>query len=515
MMYEDWTYDPDAAAMSMTTGLPAASLFGANGYHFADPSQMTTLTGQNRGGSNAWLWQPTETNTAYNPYQFGGQNNYMTGEVARYLRALGYQGNTPEGGNISADDATALNQFLGQHGLSVQTGTHQVPGYSQNTGIQRIIDSNGNPVAVDARNNRYDGNDRLTDIGKAAALAAGAYYAFGGIPGLGEATAAGGTGAGAGTSTLGAGATGAGSAGLTASLPSSAELLGGLSSSSSLFTPMAYAPTLGAGAGLTAGIGAADLGGLSSAGLEASGWAAPISGAQSSAGLGSFGTLGAGATAPSVTTPGIGAADTAGIGLSNTAPLTGVPSTAGAGGLLGSIANSGVGQAVGQVADLVGGGSNLAAIIGGIAGATQGGGNNTATRQTRTDPRFDAYLYGTGPGDTNSLLGAAQQFWQQNRSGLNPTMQAALDMQRSVLQDPAYAQSYTNMRDVGSGLLGRQVAGNPFTMANPPQFGRNAPAMPQAQTNPFMGLFSQTQQQQSQQAPEGAGLLNPFRRIGG
>lgn len=488
MMYEDWTYDPDAAAMSMTTGLPAASLFGANGYHFADPSQMTTLTGQNRGGSNAWLWQPTETNTAYNPYQFGGQNNYMTGEVARYLRALGYQGNTPEGGNISADDATALNQFLGQHGLSVQTGTHQVPGYSQNTGIQRIIDANGVPVAVDARNNRYDGNDRLTDLGKAAAIAAGGYYAFGGLPGVGEAAAAG----------SGAGA-GAGSAGLTASLPSSAELLGGLTSSSSLFNPIALAPSLGAGAGLTAGIGAADMGGLSSAGLEASGWAAPISGAQSSAGLGSFGTLGAGAGAPSVTTPGISAADTAGIGLSNTAPLTGVPSTVGGGGLLGSIANSGVGQAVGQVADLVGGGRNLAGIVGGLLGATQGGGSDTSTRQTRTDPRFDPYLYG----DTGFLSQLQQQF-NATKSGTNADITAGQNMLRDLYTSPAYTQGYQDMRSAGQGLLGRSIAGNPFTMANPPQFGRNSPAMQQSPENPFMGMFAQTQ------AMPQRGLLNPF-----
>jgi len=174
MYLDDGNFDPDAMmGLSAAQTSPLASLFGANGYHYAAPSQMQTLTGQNRGGSNAWLWQPAEQNTVYNPYQFGGQNNYMTGEVARYLRALGYQGNTPEGGDIGADDATAINQFLGQHGLSVQTGTHHVPGYSQNTGIQRIIDANGVPVAVDARNNRYDGNDRLTDIGKAAAIAAG------------------------------------------------------------------------------------------------------------------------------------------------------------------------------------------------------------------------------------------------------------------------------------------------------------------------------------------------------
>ena len=488
MYLDDGNFDPDAMmGLSAAQTSPLASLFGANGYHYADPSQMQTLTGQNRGGSNAWLWQPAEQNTVYNPYQFGGQNNYMTGEVARYLRALGYQGDAPEGGDISQTDATALNQFLGQHGLSVQTGTHQVPGYSQNTGIQRIIDANGVPVAVDARNNRYDGNDRLTDIGKAAAIAAGGYYALNGLTGIGASAGS------------GAGAAGAGSAGLTASLPSSAELLGGLTSSSSLFNPIALAPSLGAGAGLTAGIGAADMGGLSSAGLEASGWAAPISGAQSSAGLGSFGTLGAGAGAPSVTTPGISAADTAGIGLSNTAPLTGVPSTAGGGGLLGSIANSGVGRAVGQVADLVGGGRNLAVIAGGLLGATQGGQSQTATTQSRTEPRFDPYLYGD-----NGFLSQLQQQFNATKSGTNADITAGQNMLRDLYTSPAYTQGYQDMRSAGQGLLGRSIAGNPFTMASPPQFGRISPAMQQSPENPFMGMFAQTQTMPQR------GLLNPF-----
>jgi hypothetical protein len=219
--------------------------------------------------------------------------------------------------------------------------------------VAQLVNAAGDVVANDAHT--YGKTDRAATAAAVLATLGGVGLSMGlGGAGAGAGGAAGGGGAGAAGSTLGAGASGAagaGSAGLTASLPSSAELLGGLTSSSSLFNPIALAPSLGAGAGLTAGIGAADMGGLSSAGLEASGWAAPISGAQSSAGLGSFGTLGAGAGAPSVTTPGISAADTAGIGLSNTAPLTGVPSTVGGGGLLGSIANSGVGQAVGQVAD--------------------------------------------------------------------------------------------------------------------------------------------------------------------
>jgi len=393
MYLDDGNFDPDAMmGLSAAQTSPLASLFGANGYHYADPSQMQTLTGQNRGGSNAWLWQPAEQNTVYNPYQFGGQNNYMTGEVARYLRALGYQGNAPEGGDIGADDATAINQFLGQHGLSVQTGTHHVPGYSQNTGIQRIIDANGVPVAVDARNNRYDGNDRLTDIGKAAAIAAGGYYALNGLPGVGAAS--------------------------------------------------------GSGAG--AGAGAME------------GTLLDLLGAEGMGSLG-FGSSAAGALG------GVGQA-------------------------IGSVSG-----AIGSAANLVGGGQNLAGIVGGLLGATQGGQSQTATTQSRTDPRFDPYLYGD-----NGFLSQLQQQFNATKSGTNADITAGQNMLRDLYTSPAYTQGYQDMRSAGQGLLGRSIAGNPFTMASPPQFGRNSPAMQQSPENPFMGMFAQTQTMPQR------GLLNPF-----
>lgn len=107
--------------------------------------------------------------------------------------------------------------------------------------------------------------------------------------------------------------------------------------------------------------------------------------------------------------------------------------------------------------------STVAPILGGLLGASEAGKPNTATSQSKTDPRLDQYLYGSGYGDQNSLLGAAQSLWQQNKSGMNPTMQVGLDMQRSALMDPAYGQSYQNMRTTGMGLLNTPVAGNPFT----------------------------------------------------
>jgi hypothetical protein len=380
----------------------------------ADPSQMTTITGQNRGGSNAWLWQPTEQNTKYQAYNFGGENNYMTGEVAKYLKALGYSGNLASGGNISDADAQAVNAFLQDRGLSVQTGTHQVPGASQHTGIQRIIDANGVPVAVDARNNRYDGNDRLTDVAKAGALAAAAYGAYGllgGGSGAGAATGATGTGAGAGAGA----AAGAG------------EL-----------TTLANGVTFGAPG---AGSAAFALPGAAASGGSVLSLGAPTVGFGGAAGLG---------------------------GLAGGSAAFALPAATGGGGLLASLGTAGkvlgnVGSAIGGLSSAVGGAGNLAALAGGVLGATQGGKDTTATTTNQIDPRMAQYLYGSGYGDKQSLLGAAQDWWKNNQSGMNANMTQGLDMLKSLYTSPGYSQGYTQMRDVGQGLLGRPIAGNPFT----------------------------------------------------
>jgi hypothetical protein len=115
------------------------------------------------------------------------------------------------------------------------------------------------------------------------------------------------------------------------------------------------------------------------------------------------------------------------------------------------------------VADAVGGGKNLAGLIGAVAGASEGGGTVTKTGEEKIDPRMAQYLYGTGYGDTNSLLGAAQALYKQNPTGINPTMQQGMDMTKAALTDPAYAQGYQTMRTAGMGLLGQGVAANPFT----------------------------------------------------
>lgn len=133
-------------------------------------------------------------------------------------------------------------------------------------------------------------------------------------------------------------------------------------------------------------------------------------------------------------------------------------------------ANSGIGSSLingaSGLANLVGGGQNLAGLVGAVAGAAEGGGTNTKTSEEKLDPRMAQYLYGTGYGDANSLLGAAQKLYQQNPTGINATMQQGMDMQKAALTDPAYAHSFQAMRNAGAGLLGQGVAANPFTSGN-------------------------------------------------
>ena len=129
-------------------------------------------------------------------------------------------------------------------------------------------------------------------------------------------------------------------------------------------------------------------------------------------------------------------------------PVGEVPTLAAAGGL-GSLLG-GVGSKLVDAATSPGG---IASLIGAAAGAAGGGGDKTATTQSRTDPRMDPYIYGTGFGDPNSILGAAFNQFKANPTGINPTMQQGLDMQRSALLDPKYAQGYQQMRDFGASLL--------------------------------------------------------------
>lgn len=262
---------------------------------------------------------------------------------------------------------------------------------------------------------------------------------------------------------------------------------GGLSSLGSAWSPEA----LGLTQSITPGVSASELAALSQAlpgAVMAGAGAGTVGGGLSSADKAAlYGDAGYG--------PGMSGAQTSAYD-----KVLGVTGSKGA---ADAVANSGVGSklldGVKSVSDIVGGGSNLASLIGAGLGAASGGGTNTSTVQSQIDPRMAQYLYGTGYGDTNSLLGAAQQLWQQNRTGLNDTMQQGLDMQRAALTDPAYGQSYQQMRNLGTSLMGGGVAANPFSTG-------------QAGLNQSGGLLAQQPapqptEQQTAQAGGPGGLL--------
>lgn len=101
-------------------------------------------------------------------------------------------------------------------------------------------------------------------------------------------------------------------------------------------------------------------------------------------------------------------------------------------------------------------------IAGAVLGATSGGKDTTATTTKDMDPRLANYVY--GPDGTGGLLGSATKLFndQMATGGLNDLQRQGIDMQKNYLLNPAYAQGYTNMMNVGQGLLGGGVAGNPF-----------------------------------------------------
>jgi hypothetical protein len=68
---------------------------------------------------------------------------------------------------------------------------------------------------------------------------------------------------------------------------------------------------------------------------------------------------------------------------------------------------------------------------------------------------MDNYLYGTG-----GLLPEAMNWYNQNKSGVNPTMQQGWNMQLGILTDPRVSQTL-------GGMMSRfgqpvPVASNPF-----------------------------------------------------
>lgn len=467
--YMGWAPSDDLMSLLMAAGAPSGPVMPSQ--NWGDPSWGTW-----EGGKS--FRAPTEFEIARGSIPDaakGAENDFAPNQQnAQLLNALGYSGQALQNGAWTRD---ALDWL---HGSGYQVGVGHAKG-SESGGRPEywgLIDSAGkyvqgqaDPTMTISDTPMEIATPFLMMLPAIAGIAAAGAGAAGGGAGA-AAGGAGGAGAAGGAGSLGAlpadlfssigqgmmtGAGGAAGGGMGASL---GGLLEGVAAAS------------GAAAG-TSGMG----GGLSSADAAAlygdAGYGAGMTGAETAAYDGALG--GAGASVGNA--GGLSSADKAamygnegyGAGMSGTqtSVYDGLLNTTGSKGLADLAANSTVGSGlldgVKGVSDLVGGGSNLAGLIGAAAGAADSGGTNTATTQSQIDPRMAQYLYGSGYGDQNSFLGAAQKLWQDNRSGINPTMQAGLDMQRSALQDPAYGQAYQQMRTQGMGLLNQPMAGNPFS----------------------------------------------------
>lgn len=93
-----------------------------------------------------------------------------------------------------------------------------------------------------------------------------------------------------------------------------------------------------------------------------------------------------------------------------------------------------------------------------IAGAYLGSRASSSGQKQEMDPRLAGYVYG-------GLLPQASNLFnrQMAAGGLNDLQRQGLEMQRSYLLNPSYAQGYSNLLNLGQGLLGGGVAGNPFS----------------------------------------------------
>jgi hypothetical protein len=173
------------------------------------------------------------------------------------------------------------------------------------------------------------------------------------------------------------------------------------------------------------------------------------------------------------------------------------------GGLLDAVKTGG-----GAALDMIGGVKNLAPVIGAIAGASEGGKTNTISQSSKLDPVMQQYLYGTGFGDQNSFLGAAQNWFNQNKSGTNADMTAGMNQLRNLYSSPEYTQGYQQMRGIGQGLLSSPVAGNPFTqgLLAPPQTGMPSPQVGIGQPGMMFpggspNFYGQPEEQQTTKVP--------------
>ena len=124
-------------------------------------------------------------------------------------------------------------------------------------------------------------------------------------------------------------------------------------------------------------------------------------------------------------------------------------------------------------------------VIGGLLG---GSGSKSSQTQTNTiDLRLADAIYGA-----NGSVPAAQQWFSQNKSGMNSQMQQGLNNQAS--QYAASKPGYDTMQNLGLGLMNSGVAGNPFSQG----YSGGTNFAPQGRTN--MAGTNQPSAQQTTQA---------------
>ena len=142
-------------------------------------------------------------------------------------------------------------------------------------------------------------------------------------------------------------------------------------------------------------------------------------------------------------------------------------------------------------------GSIAAPVIGGLLGS--GGTKQSQSVTNSIDPRYGEYLYGAG-----GLLPSAANWYAQNKSGMNDQMTQGLNSQWNTLQQsqPGYMQ----MQNLGLGLMGGGVAGNPFSgqgSSSPSPYAMPQGYQPTAQPGPFVNRPAPAQAPAPvQQAPQ-------------
>lgn len=113
---------------------------------------------------------------------------------------------------------------------------------------------------------------------------------------------------------------------------------------------------------------------------------------------------------------------------------------------------------------LLGGSGGMigSSLLGGLLGSQ--GKQETSTNQKTTDPRIDPYIYGA-----NGVLPAAQNWYNQNKSGMNDQMVTGMNNQWNQLA--ASKPGWDNMQSMGMQLMQGGIAGNPFTQSGGGQGG--------------------------------------------